>query len=547
VSNSVSQNADLERGIPAYDISWKVWALWFAVFAVFSAVFPRDAGFDVAHYHIHNGWSAMEGRLSRDMAPADLHSFLNPLHNALTWGLIATLPGPVAMCLLSPVQGALLPVTYALGVRLSERFEVGPSRNALLVAAFVGFLALPNQLMFSTLGNDHWGALAFLIALVLLIPRRAETFNILSLVAGSFILGLAAGMKLTNIVYIFGYAAAVLCLAQTWRARAQSAAICASLGIIGLLLTGGFWAWYMWELFANPIFPNLGGMFSGSPLGPDEPFRDERFLPTSLLDLLVRPFAFSINGLLIYEFDSADPRFLALYLAIIAGLVYVLAQRLKLKSWPRQIRLVLGLSAAILSIFLIWGAVFSIIRYALALWVIAPVVAIVWLSWMMPRRARLPQFRMILMILCGALFVMTGPSHVRRVAWTSFAEPYVWAERPVSVDLSGSVVAFATQFPTAFLAPSLEDAAWLTHADSPPWSKAAPANYRPMVRAKILSSGAPVYVVMFWGQQSDESDLHRTAAELGKSASVEQCHRLITSFDIKIADYDMYWILCPLQ
>lgn len=547
MSNSVNSVADPEPGLSAYDINWKVWALWFAVFAIFSAVFPRDAGFDVAHYHIHNGWSAIEGRLSQDMAPADLHSFLNPLHNALTWGLIAALPGPVAMLVLSPIQAALLPVTYALGVRLSERLEVHPSQTALLVAAFVGFLALPNQLMFSTLGNDHWGALAFLVAIVLLLPRGGKDLSITSLIAGSLLLGLSAGIKLTNFVYILGYAAAVLSLAPTWRVRIRWSAICAVMGLVGLMLTGGLWAWHMWELFGNPIFPNLGGLFPGSALGPDEPFRDERFLPAHVVDIFIRPFAFSMNGLLIYEFDSADPRFLALYLVVLGGLCFSTIRRVRQRDWPRHARTIFAISAATLSVFLVWSAVFSIIRYALALWVVAPVIAIIWLSWMFPDQSRLPRFQLILMIICGALFVTTGPSQVRRVAWTSWTEPYVWAEKPESVDLSGAVVVFATQFPTAFLAPTFQDAAWLTHADSPSWSEPALANYRPKIHARLSTTDAPIYVAMFWGQQSDEDDLQRTASEFGLQANASACHRLATSFDIKSSDDDMYWVLCPVS
>jgi hypothetical protein len=288
-------------------------------------------------------------------------------------------------------------------------------------------------------------------------------------------------------------------------------------------------------------------MFPSAPFGPDESFRDERFLPTGLFDLFIRPFAFAVNGALIYEFESADPKFLALYLVILAGVGYSAVHRLRQKIWPRQTKLVMSLSAGVLSIFLVWSSVFSIIRYALALWVIAPVLLVVWSCWMMPERARLPRFQLILIVICVALFATTGPSHVRRVAWSSWTEPYVWVERPESIDLSGSVVVFATQFPTAFLAPAFGDAAWLTHADSPPWSKPALANYRPMVREKLLASGAPMYVAMFWGQGSDEADLQRVAAEFDKRADVAQCHRLTTSFDIKTADDDMYWVLCPVE
>ncbi len=529
------------------EIDWRIWLVWFLGFALLSAFWPRDAGFDVAHYHIHNGWSAVEGRLQRDMAPADLHSFLNPLHNAWLWGLIERWPGPIAMLLVSPVQAALLPVTYAFGARLAARLDVSVSRGLLFFAALVGFLALPNQLMLATLGNDHWGALAFIFAVVLLIGRAETQPTPLVLAVGSFVLGAAAGMKLTNLIYVIGFAVAVLAMATAWNSRARAIAICAALGALGLLLTGGLWAWRMWDMFGNPIFPNLGGLFASTPLGPDEAFRDERFLPSGWLDLLFRPFSFSLNGKLIYEFESADPRFLALYVALIATFGFCLFRGFRQRDWPRHSRLVLSLCAAIFASFLVWSAVFSIIRYALALWVIAPIFVTVLASWMLPKRSASSSFQLGLVLFCSALFVMTGPSQVRRVAWTSWTEPYVWAELPEQLDVSDGIIVFATQYPTAFLAPSVESAAWLSHADSPPWSQPALANYRPQVRERLLASDAPIFVVMFWGMDSDAEDLARTAAELGLHHDVKQCQRLRTAFDIQTATDDMHWVICPVS
>lgn len=542
VSESLSAS---DGGITNYHISWKVWTLWFAAFAIYNALIPRDAGFDVAHYHIHNGWSALEGRLQRDMAPVDLHSFLNPIHNALLWALIDRLPGPLVMALVSPMQAALLPLTYALGVRLARSLDVALDKRIILVAAFIGFLALPNQLMFASLANDHWGAVAFIAALVLVIGRDKRPPSPLVLIVSSLALGMVAGMKLTNLVYIVGFAVLVLGLAKSWQTRIKWALLCAIAGLVGLLLTGGMWAWQMFELFGNPIFPNLGGAFPNTPLGPDESFRDERFLPSNGLDLLFRPFAFSLNGALIYEFESADPRFLVLYLGILAAIVFSVFSYMRRRVWPEQTRLVLSLSAGIFVSFLVWSATFSIIRYALAFWVIAPVVVVVLLGWMRPNLPRSSHWTMSVIVASVALFIATGPSQVRRVAWASWIEPYVWVDLPEQVDIDGSIVVLATQYPTGFVAPSLSDAAWLTHADSPPWSRSALANYRPIVREKLMASAAPVYIVMFWGMDSDGEDLSRTATELGLRACLDQCERLRTAFDIETKEDDMYWVICP--
>ena len=51
------QHREYSVGDDLRHVDWKVWAAWMAVFFVFSAIAPRDAHFDAAHYHLQNGWS----------------------------------------------------------------------------------------------------------------------------------------------------------------------------------------------------------------------------------------------------------------------------------------------------------------------------------------------------------------------------------------------------------------------------------------------------------------------------------------------------------
>ncbi|MEQ9314752.1 MAG: hypothetical protein RLN72_02810, partial [Henriciella sp.] len=273
-------------------MDWKVWAAWLAVFFVFSAIAPRDAHFDAAHYHLHNGWSFWEGRLDRDLAPSELHSFLNPFHSAIVWLVVSSLPGPLAIGLLGMVQATILPVLYALLARLAWRMQADVPPTMLMVIAFTCFASQPMMLMLSSILNDHWGALAFVLALVLLLPPDRASPKLTSLALASGVVGLSFGMKLTNAVYVAGFAAAVLILLPDMVTRAKGVAVCAAVGLGSALLTGGWWAFEMYERFGNPIFPNLNTLF-GAPLGPDFAFRDEKFLPASFWEGFIRPILFS--------------------------------------------------------------------------------------------------------------------------------------------------------------------------------------------------------------------------------------------------------------
>ena len=496
---------------------------------------------------MHNGWSALNGRWRTDLAPADLHSFLNPIHSVLIWWLIERMPGRLIMATLSVVQAAIIPVCYALGARLAMRVGVRLPRYILLLTAFIGFLALPNQIMLASIQNDHWGALAFLLALAVAMSPRSISDNQWSLAGVSFLLGAMAGMKPTNLVYICGFATAVILTTKTWRGGLKIAGHAAIAGGVGILLTGGYWALILWNMFGNPIFPYLSGLFPGSDLSPDHSFRDHRFLPASIIDVVLRPIAFTLNGSLIYEYNDADPRFLVLYLCAIQVVVFCCLNAWRNGEWPPGSRYLVAMSMAILVTYLVWANVFSIIRYVLALWVMAPTVSVVLISRMLKRSAWLRQTNAIALITCAALLVHTNLIERRRIPRSTWSEPYVWVERPNQIDIRGSVIVFSTRHPTAFLAPAFADAAWMTHANAPKWSESALANYRPLIEAKLEDSPLPIFFVVHVRQGSAHLDLDHMARELSMQADFATCRRLRTAFDIKTERLDYHWVLCPVR
>lgn len=358
------------RGFDRFRVGWKIWAIWFFAFFIISAIVPRDAHFDAAHYHLHNGWSFWAGRLDQDFAPSEMHSFLNPFHSAIVWLLVSTLPGPLAIGLLGLVQAVILPGLYALLARLAWRLDIDVSPAILFAIALACFTSQPMIIMLSSVLNDHWGAATFLFALVLLVPHDREMPGWKALVAGSILVGAGFGMKLTNAVYVVGYAAAVLVIMPGWQARLRACAICAAAGLGAVLLTGGWWAWMMYERFGNPIFPNLNALFD-APLGPDTAFRDEKFLPGSFLEGALRPFWFSFDASPINEQPTRDFRLLAGYLAALA-IPVVAGIRWRSGEAGRQDRALLALSLGFLVTFTAWTAIFSIQRYAMGLYLIGP-------------------------------------------------------------------------------------------------------------------------------------------------------------------------------
>jgi len=524
-----------------YRVDWKVWAAWLAVFFLFSAVAPRDAHFDAAHYHLHNGWSFWSGRLDQDLAPAELHTFLNPFHSAIVWLLVSNLPGPLAIGLLGLVQAMILPALYALLARLAFHLKADVSPILLVVVAFVCFASQPMLLMLSSILNDHWGALAFVVGLVLLFPPERSAPSLRSLAIASGLIGLTFGMKLTNAVYVAGFAAAALAILPGATVRLRGVAVCAMVGLGAAMLSGGWWAWEMYERFGNPIFPNLNSLFD-SPLGPDGAFRDEKFLPESFWEGVVRPIFFSFDASPINEQPTRDFRLLVGYVASFAILTLSALAWWKGRADHRH-RILCALSACFLLTFTAWTLMFSIQRYAMGLYIIGPVLlmGVLWLLWPVKLSRQAP--RLAVLALMGALLVSTSFERLRRVPWKSVSEKYVWTELPEGVDVTGSIVIMSSFYPTAFTAPAFADAHLITHGDARPWSRPALENYRPQIKEAISQSDRQVFAVMFFGQESGEDALNRLADDYGLEASLSACSPMQTAFD----SGGTYWQLCALS
>ena len=69
--------AMLETSLDRWALRWAL--AWVFGWALFCVVTPIEVGFDVLHYHIQDGWSALNGRLERDLAPSGMHTYFNPV------------------------------------------------------------------------------------------------------------------------------------------------------------------------------------------------------------------------------------------------------------------------------------------------------------------------------------------------------------------------------------------------------------------------------------------------------------------------------------
>ena len=393
--------------------------------------------------------------------------------------------------------------------------------------------------MFASTRNDAISALGFIFALVFLLPQDKLVPSYKALAIASFTLGAFMGMKVTNVVYILGFAAAVLVVMPTWRTRIQAASICAVFGFIGILLFGGPWAWYLWQELGNPVFPMANGIFH-APLGPELSFRDTRYLPSGIVQGLIYPVHFLFDGSLINEENFFDPRFQMTYFGapVIALLSLLQMQKRKAKTLRPVIAVSIGLLVAILA----WLFMFSIERYMAAAWLLGPsflacLMCLLWPKLLQHRKALVPTIAV-----CTLICMTTQSGPIRRTAWDTAGQAYIQMDLPREFDFEHSIVIFSGSYPSAFIAPAFPKSALLTHAVVQPWSAKALDNYRPLIRSAIWESERSLYAAITDTGTHLAKTLGRLGAEEHLLGDVKSGKPAVTNFDTD----GIGWVICPL-
>ncbi len=503
-------------------------------------IMPRDASYDVVHYHLHNGWSALAGEGPENLAPAEMHSFLNPAWQIFIWGLIDALPGRLVAFILGALQGLGLPVLYALTRRTLARTGAKPALFTVMAIAVAGFTAESQFGMVATVRNDAVFATALLAALALIIPDDRPAPSLTAWALASFLVGAMMGIKLTNAVYVLFFAPAALIIMQDWQTRLRAGAVCVAAGLAGILLFALPWGLVMWETFGNPIFPVLNSWFD-APLGPDTAFRDTRMLPGSLTEAFLRPFLIFFDGALVNEafVHFVDPRLQFTYICCFA--IPVIAIFAKQAEGRAALRPALALAAGAFIGITTWTLMFSFARYMAAAWIIGPALLALTIALVRPRWFEHTRAPIVAMVASAILFLVTDIPELRRVHWQTWSEDYVSASLPEGEDYSDAIIAFSGDYPGAFLSSYFPNDALLTHLVPQDWSAPALENYRAQIRTLINAADRPLYVVIVDVETHFYETLNRLSTTESIGVDVPACKPIETSFDTP----DVTWRICP--
>lgn len=437
----------------------------------------KGVGWDQMNYHHYNVYAWLHGVMDHHLAPAGMHSWINPLLYLPAYMMVNHLPPWLTGFLFGALAGLNLGLLFALGC-LALRREI-VTQSPLFVAIIgvtSGVVGLSDPFFHSNLGSSDADVFLSLnvigsVCLILWATNVAceddnPYFNgrDWAFAAAAALLGAAAGLKLTYFVYATAMTGTLLVLWRPLGITVRRFLRFAGGGAGGYALTAGYWNLRMHELYGNPFMPYWNDIFHSRWIV-ESSFRDTRFPTGSLSGMLGFPFAW-LRG----EHPTSEGPFRIAVYAVLEVLIPVVAliALLKLLRTLRKDRkdkpgatpptALITAPAAILFLlvfgalsYFLWAWMFAIQRYLEPIALLAG-----WMLWMVcdylipSRQLKLAVFALLAL---GCVLWMRGEDQGWRAA---YGESWFGVKQlPAPLQEDGLMVIAIGGGPMSYLTPYL--------------------------------------------------------------------------------------------
>ena len=435
------------------------------MFGSFSLILGPDLNWDLQNYHFYGPYAALKDRWIIDHNAAGLQTTTNPTLDILTTYPLLRYGTPIVFSfILGGFHGFNFILLILISLELLREEDFTPGGMRFVFAVLAAALGVTGAVAYSEIGTtcgDLTTAVFNLASLYLVIRlnRKLDFENsALSLVLCGVIIGLSAGLKLINFLYMISFLTALFVVYT--KKEIKPLVIAATAALVGVLISHGWWSIKLWQMYENPIFPFFNSIF-GSLRYPLENFTDDRYFPTNIVQQLFYPFFFSHKPLTMEDtVNVVDFRFPLAYVCLFLLLLKILFDFTQEKQ--KQIKLsphMLFLGMFIIVSYILWQYKFSASRYAITIELLLPLFVFLTILKIVPRYGK------FVFIFCAAFLFLTteAPSWGRAKSFSGhfYEIKYHFTESElISFDNSAIILG---HLPLAWIAPALDlkNAIWL--------------------------------------------------------------------------------------
>lgn len=233
--------------------------LFLAAGAALSCFLRQEITFDFLNYHYYNGFAFLNNRLGTDIAPANVHTYFNPLLDSALYLLYRHLPIAWYSAVMGIPFGALMFAVFKTD-ELYFDFSTLKGRIIILFCLIISATGYATWFQIGISSHEITLAVFTVMAFYLLAKNLAAENKKIFFLAG-FLLGTAAGFKLTAVIYCLSTGATLILFWKSIDRPFVKIGLFIAGGAAGFLLINGFWMAVLWNHFANPVFPYLNGFF----------------------------------------------------------------------------------------------------------------------------------------------------------------------------------------------------------------------------------------------------------------------------------------------
>lgn len=435
-----------------------------------SDVLGKDVMWDTLAYHLYAGFGALHDRFGQDYFAAGAQSYFNPYVYVPYYLLTRSgLSAFGVSAVLALVQSGILWLTYELAISVSP-VEGRSARTAFACCSVA--LAFANPILINLIGTSYVDTITgeVVLAAWLLLLAAVRAPGMLRVIGAGLLLGAVSALKLTNAVHTLAACSLLLFVPGGYKARARHALAFAAAVTSSFLVVMAPWSIHLERHFGNPFFPLFNGLFR-SPQFFAASLQDHRFIPDSLANALLRPFAIAAPVTLTDdEFAAPDLRY-AILLVLTASVLVGWAWRRYARRGRSQPALpassqwhaFVALGCGFLTDWVLWLAASGIGRYFIPMACVAAVLAMGLLFRLCAARPSLRAYLIVALLGVQAFELCAGATYRVHIPWDGgppfeLSIPNALAEQP-GLYLTQNEVSLS------FLAPFLAPASGLVNLE----------------------------------------------------------------------------------